>query len=275
MTPQSDAAVRVLRERGITEPLELVVVLGTGLGAIADSVENPIVVPYADLPGFPTGSVSGHEKQLVVGTWEGTRVAIMQGRTHYYETGDAGGMTVPIETLAQFGAPPLLLTNSAGSLHLDWYPGSLAIISDHINFSGVNPLIGQTGDERFVPLADAYDKRLRARLRRAGATAGIPNLREGVYMWFAGPSFETAAEIKVAKLLGADLVGMSTVPEVIIARKFGLRVAAVSVVTNFATGVSGGNPNHAETKTVAASGSIAIKRLLRAFLRNQDAGATP
>ncbi len=164
----------------------------------------------------------------------------------------------------------LILTNAAGSLHADWYPGSMALISDHINFSGVNPLIGASGDDRFVALADAYDKPLMARIRRAAAQGGVSALREGIYMWFAGPSFETPAEVKMAKLLGADLVGMSTVPEVILARRLGLRVAAISMITNFATGVSAGNPGHAETRNVALSGSVGLKRLLRAYLRGRD-----
>ena len=215
----SQQAAAVLAERGVKAPVGTAIVLGTGLGSIADALDSAIAVPYADLPGFPAGGVSGHAGRLVVGSWEGVRVAVMQGRSHYYETGDAGGMRTALETMASLGVRNLLLTNSAGSLHGDWYPGSLALVSDHINFSGVNPLIGSGGDERFVSLADAYDRHLRTRLRRAAGQAGITALREGVYMWFAGPSFETPAEVKVAKLLGADLVGMSTVPEVILARR--------------------------------------------------------
>ncbi len=182
-------------------------------------------------------------------------------------------MSVPLQVVAQLGAQVVVLTNSAGSLHTGWYPGSIALISDHINFSGRNPLIGTPGDERFVSLVDAYDKRLRTRMRLAASTGGAPNLHEGVYMWFSGPSFETPAEVKMAKTLGADLVGMSTVPETILARRFGLRVVALSVVTNFATGIAGGNPSHMETRTTARSGSIALKRLLRAFVRSVDTGA--
>ena len=267
----SDLALEILHARGASEPVEIAIVLGTGLGGIADAVEQPVIVPYADLPGFPEDGVSGHEGCLVIGAWEGTRVAIMQGRAHYYETGNAAAMESPLETLALLGAQVLVLTNSAGSMHLDWYPGNIAMISDHINFSGINPLIGRRHpDSRFVPLVDAYDRHLRARLRRAAISANTANLREGVYMWFSGPSFETPAEVKVAKLFGADLVGMSTVPEVILARRLGLRVAALSVITNFATGISGGNPTHTETKTAALTGSVALKRLLRAFVRARE-----
>ena len=266
-------ALDVIRGRGVTQPIGLAMVMGTGLSSIADSIEDAITIPYADLPGFPAGSVSGHQGRLVLGTWEGTPVAIMQGRAHYYETGNAAAMAVPLETMVGLGVQTVVLTNSAGSLHVDWYPGNIAIITDHINFSGVNPLIGMAGDDRFVSMTDAYDRRVLARLRRSAVNAGIPSVREGVYMWFAGPSFETAAEVRMARTLGADLVGMSTVPEVILARRLGLRVGAISVVTNFATGIAGGNPSHDETKQVAMSGSIALKRLLRTFLRHVDGGA--
>lgn len=266
----TDQALAILAARGVAGGIETAVVLGTGLGAIADALESPIAVPYTDLPGFPASGVSGHGGRLVVGTWEGARIAVCQGRAHYYETGDAAAMRVPLEVMARLGVRQVILTNAAGSLHPDWYPGSMALIVDHINFSGVNPLIGTAGDDRFVALSDAYDRHLRVRLKRAALQAGVTALREGVYMWFAGPSFETPAEVKVAKLLGADLVGMSTVPETILARRIGLRVAGVSVITNFATGVGGGNPAHGETKDVALGGSIGLKRLLRAFFRARD-----
>ncbi len=262
-----DAALGILRDRGIAAPVEIAFVLGTGLGSIVDAVEHPIDVPYADLPGFPEPRVSGHAGRLVVGSWEGTRVAIMQGRGHQYESGDAAVMRTPLEVMAKLGARMVVLTNSAGSTHLDWYPGSIAMLSDHINLTGLNPLVGIEGDARFVPMNDAYDRALRARMRRAAAAAGIQALREGVYMWFPGSSFETVAEVKIAKMLGADLVGMSTVPETILARFLGMKVVALSMITNFAAGISGGPPSHTETKSGALSGSIGLKRLLRAFVR--------
>lgn len=266
----ADAALAVLEAQGVAGPFEAAIVLGTGLGAIADALEGAVAVPYASLPGFPPAGVSGHGGRLVAGTWEGSRLLVLQGRTHYYETGDPAAMRVPLAVVSRLGTHQLLLTNAAGSLHPDWYPGSMALISDHINFSGLNPLVGTTGDDRFVPLADAYDRHMRLRLKRAAMQAGVTALREGVYMWFSGPSFETAAEVRMAKLLGADLVGMSTVPEVILARRLGLRVAALSVITNFATGISGGSPSHGETKDVALGGSIGLKRLLRSYFRARD-----
>ncbi|MDX7953094.1 purine-nucleoside phosphorylase [Lichenihabitans sp. Uapishka_5] len=265
-TPET-AALATLRTRGVTEPIAMAFVLGTGLGSITDELKDPICVDYADLPGFPEANVSGHAGRLWIGAWEGTRVAIMEGRAHYYETGNPRAMEASLSTLRALGATTLVLTNSAGSCNLDWHPGSIALIADHINFSGLNPLIGDLSDKRFVNLREAYDRRLRARFRQAAAHAGKSTLHEGVYMWFSGPSFETPSEVKMAKLLGADLVGMSTVPEVILARRLDFRVLALSLVTNFATGIKTGDPSHAETKSVATTGAIALKRLLRAFVK--------
>ena len=265
--PAASAALEVLRSRGIVEPIAMGIILGTGLGSITDELQDPICVDYADLPGFPEANVSGHAGRLWVGAWEGTRVAVMEGRAHFYETGDPRIMADALATLRDLGATTLVLTNSAGSVNLDWHPGSIALISDHINFSGLNPLIGDRSDKRFVNLREAYDRRLRARFRQAAAGAGKSTLHEGVYMWFSGPSFETPAEVKMAKMLGADLVGMSTVPEVILARQLDLRVLALSLVTNYATGINSGDPSHMETKSVAMTGAIALKRLLRAFMK--------
>jgi purine-nucleoside phosphorylase len=256
-----------LKERGAGEPISMALILGTGLGSIVEELEAPVCIDYADLPGFPAANVSGHAGRLWVGNWVGSRVAIMEGRAHYYETGNARAMASPLATLRAMGAGTLMITNSAGSVNLDWHPGTIAVISDHINFSGTNPLIGDRSDRRFVNLREAYDRRLRARLKMAAGGGGKINLREGVYMWFSGPSFETPAEVRAAKLLGADLVGMSTVPEVILARQLDMRVMALSLVTNYATGIKTGDPSHTETKSVAASGAIGVKRLLRAFMK--------
>jgi purine-nucleoside phosphorylase len=175
-------------------------------------------------------------------------------------------MRVAIDAFRSLGGEALLLTNAAGGLNKEWLPPSLVAITDHINFSGTNPLIGHAGPDRFVPLTRAYDEALRADLHAAARAAHV-ELNEGVYMWFSGPSFETPAEIRAARILGADLVGMSTVPEVILARRAGLRCAAVSVVTNFAAGLAGGDPSHEETQEYAARAADRFKRLLRAFIR--------
>jgi purine-nucleoside phosphorylase len=266
MTTKTDEAIEVLRQRGLGELAPLGFVLGSGLGSLADEAEGAISVPYEDLPGFPRPTVSGHAGRLVVGELEGRRVALFQGRGHYYERGDARAMAIAIETFKRLGGRTLFLTNAAGGLREEWRPPALVAIADHINFAGSNPLIGLNSDDRFVPLTQAYDPALRATLKRAAAAAGI-ELHEGVYMWFSGPSFETPAEIRAAKILGADLVGMSTAPEVILSRFQGLRCVAVSLVTNFAAGLSGGDPSHAETKEVANEGSAKFKRLLRGFIR--------
>jgi purine-nucleoside phosphorylase len=250
-------------------PVEIAVVLGTGLGGVAEAVEAPVVVPYADIAGFPGAGVSGHAGRLVVGRLAGRRVAVMQGRAHYYESGDAGAMRTPIETLGRLGAKTLILTNAAGSLSTQVGPGELSLITDHINLAGANPLIGDPEDGRFVSLTDAYSPRLRARFRRAAEANGI-RLHEGIYAWFSGPSFETPAEIRMVSILGGDLVGMSTVPEVILARRFGLEVAAVSIVTNLAAGIEQASPSHAETKEVAARGGATLQRLLLAVLEDLD-----
>ena len=260
-----DQAASTLIDRGIDGGIDCAIVLGTGLGRIIDDMVEPISIPFEEIPGFPKGSVSGHAKRLSYGVLHGKKVLVFEGRAHFYETGDPAIMRVPLGMLTAFGSPPLVLTNAAGSLRPDLRPGSLALITDHINYNGPNPLVGDTGDGRFVPMIDAYDPHLRARLKRA-ATASGANLGEGVYMWFSGPSFETPAEIKMAKTLGADLVGMSTVPEVILARRYGLRVAGLSIVTNMGAGILGGAPSHGETRDVAATATTALRRLLRSFL---------
>ncbi|WP_082609813.1 purine-nucleoside phosphorylase [Bosea sp. Root381] len=261
-----ERAARILAEHGVTRAIDCAIVLGTGLGLLAEQVEDAVRIPYAAIPGFPSGAVSGHARQLCIGRLEGRTVLIFQGRAHYYEGGDPAAMRVPLGMLTALGSPPLILTNAAGSLRPELPPGSLVLVNDHINLNGPNPLIGDTGDGRFVPMVDAYDPALRERLKAAAGKAGLP-LGEGVYMWFSGPSFETPAEIRMAQVLGADLVGMSTVPEVILARRQGLRVAAVSVVTNMGAGLHGGAPHHGETKDVASASGGELARLLRAFLR--------
>jgi purine-nucleoside phosphorylase len=258
-------AAELCRARGFEGRFDLAMVLGTGLGKLADDLTETVELAYAEIPGFPPPSVSGHAGRLIAGRLERKRVLIFQGRAHYYETGDAGAMRVPIGLVAALGSPPLLLTNAAGSTKLDLRPASLVALTDHINYSGPNPLVGDRTDRRFVSMTGAYDERLRKKLKAAATQAGI-TLHEGVYMWFSGPSFETPAEVRTARTLGADLVGMSTVPEVILARFFGLKVAAISTVTNFAAGLQGASPSHQETKDVAAGAAMGLRRLIRALV---------
>lgn len=259
-------AVAKIRKRAGKEPVGIGLVLGSGLGHLADAVEGP-AIDYADLPGFPHAGVSGHNPKLVVGDLEGVRVAVLGGRAHYYEAGDAGVMRRPLEVLAALGVETLVLTNAAGSFREDIPPGELMLISDHINFSGRNPLIGEETDRRFVNLVDAYDPGLREALGKAAKAEKVA-LKEGVYAWYSGPSFETPAEIRALRTLGADAVGMSTVPEVILARFLGLRVAAISTITNMAAGMSDEAISHEHTKAMAPLGAEKLERVLRRWLRD-------
>lgn len=244
------------------------IVLGSGLGSLVDAVAEPLRIPYAEIPGFPVSSVSGHAGEFVAGRIGDTPVAVLSGRAHYYERGDANAMRVPIETLKRIGVENLILTNSAGSLREDMPPGSVMRIADHIAFAGANPLIGLESDERFVGMTNAYDAALAIGMEEAAERLGIP-LARGVYMWFSGPSFETPAEIRMARILGADAVGMSTVPEVILARFFGLKVAAASVVTNFAAGMTGSELSHEETKQMAPLGGTRLAAILKEMISSE------
>ncbi|MGB0854709.1 MAG: purine-nucleoside phosphorylase [Pikeienuella sp.] len=256
-------AANLIQER-FSKPVQIAMILGSGLGGMADELEDAVTFSFEDLPGFPVSGVTGHAGALSLGTLGGTTVAILSGRKHYYEDGNAAAMRVPLETFKALGAAALLLTNAAGSTREAMGPGSLMALVDHINFSGRDPLIGLTGDDRFVSMVNAYDEGLRARLRASAAEANI-ELAEGVYAWFSGPSFETPAEIRAIRTLGADAVGMSTAPECIMARHIGLKVAAVSVITNFAAGMTGAALSHDETKTEAAKAEAEFRALIRRF----------
>jgi purine-nucleoside phosphorylase len=259
-------SVEIIRQRAGAEPVRLGLILGSGLGHLAHAVEG-VAIPYADLPGFPHVSVSGHNPSLHVGMLEGVRVAVFGAREHYYEKGNSAAMRPALEALKTLGAGSLIVTNAAGSLRPDIRPGDLMLLSDHINFSGLNPLIGEPTDARFVPMGDAHDPGLRAALTASAKAVGVA-LPEGVYAWYSGPSFETPAEIRAIKTLGGDAVGMSTVPEVILARFLGLKVAAISTVTNMAAGLSDEKISHEHTKAMAPLGAAKLERVLRHFLRH-------
>jgi xanthosine phosphorylase len=244
------------------------IVLGSGLGAVADAVEDPIVVSYEELPGFPRPSVEGHAGRAVLGSIAGVPVCVLQGRAHLYEGGDLDALRVPIRALRAAGADILVLTNAAGSLHPAVGPGSLMAITDHVNLSGVNVLVGRNDDAvgpRFPSLRDAYDPELLDVLRASARDLDIP-LAEGVYLAVLGPSFETPAEIRAYRVLGADAVGMSTVQETIVARHCGLRVAAVSMITNLAEGMSDEPLSHEQTLRAAQDGAGELARLLLEFI---------
>lgn len=262
---KSAELARLIHDRAGSEAPRLGLILGSGLGHLAEEVEGT-AIPYSELPGFPHAGVSGHNPKLVIGTLEGVRVAVFGGRVHYYEHGNPAEMRLPLEILKELGCESLLLTNAAGSLREDIRPGGLMMLNDHINFSGNNPLIGEPSDARFVALTEAHDPQIRAGLKAAAEAEGI-ELPEGVYCWFSGPCFETPAEIRAAKVFGADAVGMSTVPEVILARFLGLRVAAVSVITNMGAGMADENISHEQTKAIAPMGAAKLERVLRRYLQ--------
>jgi purine-nucleoside phosphorylase len=263
----ADTLARLIRSRAGDAPVELGLILGSGLGHLAQAVEG-VAIPYAELPGFPHVGVSGHNPHLHVGTLEGVRVAAFGAREHYYESGNPRAMLLPLEVLKALGVGELILTNAAGSMRPDIPPGSVMLLSDHINYSGLNPLIGEQTDARFVPMTDAHDPDMRRALEAAAVRLGI-DLPEGVYCWYSGPSFETVAEIRMLKLLGGDAVGMSTVPEVILARFLGLKVAAISTITNMAAGMSDEKISHEHTKAMAPLGAAKLERILREFLRSR------
>lgn len=258
----------LVQNRAGSEPVKYGLILGSGLGHLASAVDG-VAIPYADLPGFPHVGVSGHNPNLVIGTLEGQRLAVFGAREHYYENGNPAAMRLPLTLLLALGATALIATNAAGSLRPDIQPGDLMLLNDHINFSGLNPLIGEKTDARFVPMTTAHDPDLRAALRASAQAVGVA-LPEGVYAWYSGPSFETPAEIRAIKILGGDAVGMSTVPEVILARFLGLRVAAISTITNMAAGMSSENISHEHTKAMAPIGAAKLEQVLRHFLRSQS-----
>ncbi len=243
------------------------IILGSALGSVVDAVIDPHIIPYTELPGFPVPKISGHAGKLYVGTIGGKEVAVLAGRAHPYESGNAGVMWPVLEQLKNAGVETLIPTNAAGSLKTTMGPGSIMLITDHINYSGMNPLIGQHGDENFVPMTDAYDPALRKQFLAAAKKEKLI-LKQGVYVWFSGPSFETPAEIKMAQIIGGSAVGMSTAPETIMARRLGMKVAGLSVITNLGAGIKGANPSHEETKREGVKVAASMQRLLTRFFKD-------
>ena len=267
MTADARAAAAVLAARtpGFTPRVGLI--LGSGLGGLADQVDPEASIAYADLPGFPRTSVEGHLGRLVAGTLGGCAIVCLQGRAHGYE-GDGSAMLTPVRALRSAGCEILLVTNAAGCLVSDWELPSLMLITDHINHSLGNPLVGANDDDfgpRFTDMSGAYDPELRERLAHAADQLSIP-LHGGIYVGCLGPHFETPAEIRGFRTLGADAVGMSTVPEVLIARHCGLRVAALSLLTNQAAGMGTAPISHDETLQAAERAASDLSRLIVGFL---------
>jgi len=248
------AAQYVRGKLGRLQP-HLGIVLGSGLGAAAESVINPVIIPYEDIPNFPRSTVEGHSGRLVAGTLGGASVVVMQGRVHYYEGHQPEAVTFPMRVMGALGIRAAILTNAAGGISEKYRIGQLVLISDHINMMGWNPLVGPNEPRfafkrnncglRFFDMSEAYSKRLREMSSRAAALEG-EKLDEGVYLAVSGPSFETPAEIRAYRTMGATLVGMSTVPETIVARHMGIEVLGISCVTNLASGLSATPLSHTE-----------------------------
>ena len=245
------------------------VILGSGLGSVADAVEDPLTIDYAAIEGYPRTTVAGHSGKMIVGRLGQSEVLCLQGRFHLYEGHRPQVIAEVVNALKAVGVNRLIVTNAAGSLNPEFTPGSLMLIKDHINFSGQNPLVGANDEStgpRFPDMSNAYDRDMRRQAKELAAKLGI-NLPEGVYLMVLGPNFETAAEIRAFRTLGADAVGMSTVPEVIAAVHAGIKVLAVSAVTNFGTGLQETPLSHEETIAGAARASSALTALITNYIK--------
>ena len=248
---------------------KIAIILGSGLSGLAAKVEGAITLAYQDLPGFPVLTVAGHVGQLIIGQLNGVPVIVLNGRKHFYETSDAYPLKTMIRAVHAAGATTLFLSNAAGSLRAPIKVSELMLITDHINFLGLNPLVGPNDDSfgpRFFPVADAWDKDLGAIVKTVAKQNGV-TLHEGVYVAFRGPSFETPAEIRMAQGWGGDAVGMSSVPDCLIARHCGMKVVGVSCITNMGAGLSDEKLSHAHTLANAAKGAGAFEKLVIAAVR--------
>ncbi len=268
MTNMIAAAAEKIQSLHGSDFPKTVLVLGSGLGGFGEQIETQTIIPYSDIPGFPASTVTGHEGRLLIGKAAGAPLACMQGRLHVYEGHPIQEIALPIRTFRALGVERLILTNAAGSLKKEMGPGSLMLIEDHINLSGRNPLIGPNDDKvgpRFPDMSAVYDAGLRDKLAAAGKAENI-DLKSGVYLYTTGPSFETPAEIRMFAALGADAVGMSTVPEAIAAVHAGLRVVGVSLITNHAAGIASHAITHDETLAVGKQSYEKMSRLMLRFL---------
>ncbi|HEX5521683.1 MAG TPA: purine-nucleoside phosphorylase [Longimicrobiaceae bacterium] len=261
-----DETLAFLRARLPRTP-QAILVLGSGLGGLADEVEDAVRISYDEIPDFPRTTVAGHAGALVVGRWQGVEVAVLQGRFHLYEGWEPAMVARPIRLLHALGARVMVLTNAAGGVRPGMQPGDLMLISDHINFMGRNPLVGPVaaGEVRFPDMTEAYDADFRAAAETVALELGI-SVEQGVYAAVLGPSYETPAEIRMLARLGADAVGMSTVPEVIVARALGMRVLALSCITNLAAGLGAEKLSHEEVMEVGARVRDRLAALVRGVL---------
>lgn len=265
MSVKSYEACKIIQSKCPDFKPSLGVILGSGLGAFAEQLTDAIQISYADLPGFPACDIHGHAGSLVLGSLGGTKVVCMQGRAHSYEGDQNATVRTYIRNLKLLGCDKLLITNATGSLNANVPPGELVLITDHINLQPGNPLVGKNDDEfgpRFFPLDKAYDLEMRNELLKIAENNNI-NLNQGVYLATIGPNYETAAEIKAFKILGADVVGMSTVPEVLVAAHCGLKVAVISIVSNFATGLTNISHSHDEVVKTAAKAASKLNIIMQ------------
>ena len=247
----------------------IALILGSGLGGLARKVQNPVSLAYRDLPGFPELTVAGHAGQLITGRLNGVPVVVLNGRKHFYETGDAYPLKTMIRAVRAAGVETLFLSNAAGSLRPHIKVSELMVITDHINFLGLNPLVGpndETFGPRFFSVTDAWDPELRTKLKAVAQQTGV-TLHQGVYVAFRGPSFETPAEIRMVQGWGGDAVGMSSVPDCLIARHCGLKVVGVSCITNMGAGLSTENLTHSHTLENAGKGAGAFEQLVLAAVK--------
>lgn len=269
---QVTEAVAAIRARTQLQP-QVALILGSGLGDLASEVRDAIALPYEEIPHFARSTVIGHAGRLLLGTLAGVPVVMMQGRFHFYEGYTPQVLTLPVRVMRALGAQTLFVTNAAGGLNPAYRPGDFMLISDHINLpglAGANPLLGPNDErfgERFPPLARAYDADLRAQARTVAVTMPALTLREGVYVMVGGPSYETGAELRFLRTIGADAVGMSTAPEVVVARHMGMQVLGISLITNAATGSESENVNHAEVLTTADAARQHFVTLVLGILR--------
>jgi purine-nucleoside phosphorylase len=243
-------------------------ILGSGLGGLADELEDRVEIPYGAIPGWPASTAAGHAGVLVLGAVDGVPVAVLKGRAHLYEGVPAQQVVFGVRVLGRLGVRTLVVTNAAGAINESFRPGTLVVVSDHVNLLGTSPLVGPNDDSlgpRFPDLGDAYDPVLRGRAHEAAAALGL-ELGEGVYGAWLGPQFETPAEIRFMRAIGCDLAGMSTVPEVIAARHMGVRCLGISVVTNMAAGLEDGRLDHEAVLSVAGEAEPRLTRLLRELL---------
>ncbi len=262
-----EEALEYIKKNVATMP-EAAVVLGSGLGKVAEEMHDAVVIPYEEIPHWPRSTAPGHAGRLAIGLLGGKLVALMQGRAHYYEGYSMEEVTFPVRVFGRWGIPVYIATNASGGIHYGLRPGDLVLVCDHINFMGTNPLRGPNVEEwgpRFPDMTYAYDQRLLSLAEEVAAKEGIL-VKRGIYIAFPGPSYETPAEIRMARAMGADVVGMSTVPEVIVANHMGMKVCAISCVANYAAGMEAKRLTHEEVLAATEEASLRMARLLRGLI---------